>query len=109
MITGHSMRHGCATEFVVNRLRNNNGIGLIFEVTNSDNNELCDHIGWSRGSKAATYYISNITHIVKDTTAIIQDCRTPESENIRERFHQYLDSIQETGSDISEYQNEPTI
>ena len=70
-ITGHSMRKGCATAWILNLIKTKGS------YTSQDWHDLEDHIGWEMDSNDTKKYVDEQLKLLRDTTNLI----TNEGEN----------------------------
>lgn len=65
---GHESRKGCATQFIINQMRDNKGV-----FNDSHWEHLSRHIGWESGSKVVSLYVNRAIDLCTDTTGLFTD------------------------------------
>ena len=64
-ITGHQSRKGCVTQFILNMMKENDGV-----FGDAHWEHLARHIVWDPGSKVINNYVHKIVDQVSDSTAL---------------------------------------
>jgi len=82
ILTGHCMRKGFATQFVINNMTT--------QTTENIRQSLCDWVGWDPNSKVVSRYVNDTINWNRDMTKEIHDPETAEPYKFNINDHPIL-------------------